>query len=45
MDKIRVGLYFKDPDAVKDNLERAKKLVEDVSHTGRRGRSLCGVVL
>jgi hypothetical protein len=32
MDKVRVGLFFKDPEAVKDNLERAKKLVEDVRH-------------
>lgn len=31
MDKIRVALFFKDQDVIKDNLEIAKKLVEDVS--------------
>lgn len=30
MDKIRVALFWKDQEAIKENLETAKKLIEDV---------------
>jgi len=31
MDKVRLGLFFRDAEATKENLEKAKKLIEDVS--------------
>ena len=31
MDKVRIGLFYRDQDITKDNLEKAKKLIEDVS--------------
>jgi len=31
MDKIRIGLFFRDNDVVKENLEVAKKMVEEVN--------------
>lgn len=30
MDKVRVGLFFRDLEVTKENLEKAKKLIEDV---------------
>jgi hypothetical protein len=31
MDKVRLGLFFRDAEVTKENLEKAKKLIEDVS--------------
>lgn len=33
MDKVRLGLFFRDAEVTKENLEKASKLVEDVSLT------------
>eukprot|EP00624_Nannochloropsis_granulata_P006407 evm.model.NODE_47661_length_12524_cov_19.198978.5 len=38
MDKVRLGLFFRDPEATKENLEKAKKLVEDGGDWDRRNR-------
>ncbi|TFJ84452.1 hypothetical protein NSK_004437 [Nannochloropsis salina CCMP1776] len=38
MDKVRLGLFFRDTEATKENLERAKKLVEDGGDWDRRNR-------
>jgi hypothetical protein len=42
MDKIRIGLFYKDMDVVKENLERAKKMIEEVSThpTASRGSTV-----
>ena len=38
MDKVRLGLFFRDPEGTKENLEKAKKLVEDGGDWDRRNR-------
>ena len=42
MDKVRVGLFFRDAEVTKDNLEKAKKLIEDVRIRGIWFRGLRG---
>lgn len=45
MDKVRVGLFFRDLEVTKENLEKAKKLIEDVRGSDfqmRDGVVLCG---
>ena len=45
MDKVRLGLFFRDAEVTKENLEKAKKLIEDVRIRGIwfRGLRGCGV--
>jgi 26S proteasome regulatory subunit N7 len=38
MGKVRLGLFFRDPEVTKENLEKAKKLIEDGGDWDRRNR-------